>query len=70
MGLYRVTLNWSGEVHVFWTWARSERRALSFACMQLATILEVGWMKVLMKYKHGDYNYEIRKFEHRSYEED
>jgi hypothetical protein len=61
--VYRVTLNWSGEVHTFWTKAMSSRQALALACRKLSGLLGIDWRMVLMKYKHGDQQYEVRKEE-------
>ena len=61
--VYRVTLNWSWEVHVLWVTARSERQALALACRKLSGLLGIDWRMVLMKYKHGDQQYEVRKEE-------
>ena len=33
---YKVTLNWSGELHTFWTSSSTEKRALNNAVAQLA----------------------------------
>jgi hypothetical protein len=61
--VYRVTLNWLREVHVLWVTARSERQALALACRRLAKLLGFNWRMVLMKFKCGDYKYEVRKEE-------
>ena len=33
---YKVTLNWSGELHTFWTSSSTEKRALENAVTRLA----------------------------------
>ncbi len=40
MNKYKVTLNWHGEVHTFYTHAKSELSAMYRACYQLADVLE------------------------------
>ena len=59
--LYKVTLNWYGEVHTLYTSSTTDLKALNNAISQLAKRLKVSRWRVKMYYIGGKDNYKIER---------
>lgn len=58
--LYKVTLNWHGEIHEFYTHATSETKALRQACGRLSNRVGRLYKHVRPKFSDKD-NYNIER---------
>jgi hypothetical protein len=61
MQLYKVTLNWSGEIHQQYTQASSEHRALNNAIRQLSKKLGFVYSYYRSKFNGQTDNFKIEK---------
>ena len=61
--LYKVTLNWSGELLTFYTHSKNEKGALNNGITQLANKLKVNRTICNMKFLGQKDNYKIEKIE-------
>lgn len=61
MQLYKVTLNWSGELHQQYTHAGSESRALNNAVRQLSKKLGFVYSYYRSKFNGQTNNFKIEK---------
>jgi hypothetical protein len=58
---YKVTINWYGENHSFYTSTRTKQNALQNAMSQLSRKLFVSLVSVQNKVNYGSNNYKILK---------
>lgn len=57
---YKVTLNWYGEIHTFYTSSTTKRKALSNAMIQLAKELVRSNYSVRQYFNDGKDKYEVK----------
>lgn len=61
MTLYKVTLNWSGELHTIYTHAKSKKFALKNSITQLSKKLRINRTICNMKFQGQKDNFKIEK---------
>lgn len=61
MNLYKVTLNWYGEIHILLTQAYSQAQALANARARLAEELGKSRYSVRQYYLDGKDRYEVKE---------
>ena len=58
---YRITFNYSGEIHTFYNWAATKTRALNLARRKLETKLNLNAGALFYKLKEGKLNNEVKE---------
>ena len=59
--LYKVTLNWYGEIHIFYSHATASNRALNFSIRRLAKELGVTYGYVKRKFIGEKDNFKVER---------
>lgn len=66
MKLYKINLNWYGEVYNFWSYALSEKEAMVNGFQRLAKKLKIWAVKVHGYYKKHPDGWKVTEWEEKN----